>query len=734
MTRFVRLVTMVAVAALLVASTAIASAAQGGRIVVVDQSGAPIADAAVAAGATTVRTGADGSVAWTGASGTVVTVSAPGFAAIDVAAPESGDVRVVLVPATLTDRVTVTASRGDARLATPTSTTVLTSAEILTSAAGAMDDLLRYTPGFSLFRRSSSRVANPTTQGVTLRGVSGSGASRTLVLNDGVPLNDPFGSWVYWNRIPQAAIERVEVLRGTTGDLYGADSLGGVVQVLTFTPSAPKVRAFLEGGSQDTARGSVYGGGRRGQWSLFASGEGVTTAGAYVVAENERGVVDTRADSDYRTGLVDLGWQRDSTRANVRVSGFREERGNGTPGQVNDTSWRQVAASAGALVGGGAFQATFSRGSQDYFQTFTAIAADRASERLTTEQTTPSDFTQASAQWVRSLGRHSLIVGGDLQDTDATVEEFRYSVTNVQTGPFLVGGDERITAGFLRTRILLTNDWTLSAGARVDGWTTRSIDPAVAERTETFFSPRVSLSWQGEGIGAHVAASRAYRTPTLNELHRGFRVGNVVTNPNPALDPERLTSVEAGLLGATGRLSARVTGFYNTLDGAIANITLSSTPAQITRQRANSDEIRAYGAELEADVRASSTLTFTGQLALTSSEFRGSVATPAIEGNRVTQVPAWSAAAGLVWADPDIATLNLQVRASDKAYDDDLNTLVLRRYAVVDVFAGRPLWRTLQLFGAVENLFDSDYDVARTPVRSIGWPRTFRIGVRAFLP
>ncbi len=79
---------------------------------------------------------------------------------------------------------------------------------------------------------------------MTLRGVSGSGASRTLVLTDGVPLNDPFGSWVYWNHVPQAAIDRVEVLRGTTGDLYGAEALGGVVQLLTFTPGAPRVRAI----------------------------------------------------------------------------------------------------------------------------------------------------------------------------------------------------------------------------------------------------------------------------------------------------------------------------------------------------------------------------------------------------------------------------------------------------------------------------------------------------------
>ena len=53
---------------------------------------------------------------------------------------------------------------------------------------------------------------------------------------------------------------------------------------------------------------------------------------------------------------------------------------------------------------------------------------------------------------------------------------------------------------------------------------------------------------------------------------------------------------------------------------------------------------------------------------------------------------------------------------------------------MVDLFAGRPVWRALHAFAAVENLFDSDYDVARTPVRSIGWPRTVRFGVRVFFP
>ena len=96
-------------------------------------------------------------------------------------------------------------------------------------------------PGFSLFRRTSSSVANPTTQGVTLRGMSASGASRTLVVSDDMPLNDPFGGWVYWDRVPLTALQRVDVLRGASGDIHGNDALGGVIRLTTRTSRGAEV-------------------------------------------------------------------------------------------------------------------------------------------------------------------------------------------------------------------------------------------------------------------------------------------------------------------------------------------------------------------------------------------------------------------------------------------------------------------------------------------------------------
>jgi outer membrane cobalamin receptor len=62
-----------------------------------------------------------------------------------------------------------------------------------------------------------------------------------------MPLNDAFGGWVFWDKVPQAAIDRIEVDRGSSSDLYGADALGGVIQVLTVRPNRPLAACFSKG-------------------------------------------------------------------------------------------------------------------------------------------------------------------------------------------------------------------------------------------------------------------------------------------------------------------------------------------------------------------------------------------------------------------------------------------------------------------------------------------------------
>jgi outer membrane receptor protein involved in Fe transport len=705
---------------------------------VVDPSGAPLSDVLVSAGPDAeVTTDTDGrfdlSIAADGPATITAVASDWQPTSVVVSAPTSS-LRIVLQTPTLHQMVTVTASRGLERLPTPEATTVVRAADLLNAGAGALDDALRNTPGFSLFRRSSSRASNPTTQGVTLRGVSGSGASRTLVLVDGLPLNDPFGTWVYWNRVPQAAIDRVEVLRGGTGDLYGADAMGGVINVLTFDPSRTRARVDLGGGSHGTARGSGFGSAAARGWNLVSSAEWVGTNGVPIVAREARGPVDIASDSDYRTGFVGGGYARGVDSATIRVGHYHEDRGNGTPLQVNTTGWTQVSGAATA-EGRGLWTGRVAAGRQSYYQTFTAVAADRRSERLTTAQTTPARFILSSGEWLCDCGsRISLLTGGEVKRTRATVDETRYAVNGVASGPFSAGGTDTTVAGFAHVRVP-TARGTVLVGLRADHWRSTPTDPSLPTHEATFLSPRGSVSVAlGTHASVHASAYRSARTPSLNELHRGFRAGNVVTNPNPLLDPETLVGAEGGVLTWRGIVSARVTVFWNSLDHAVTNATLASTPAQITRQRQNTDTVRARGVEAELDVRPGHGWTLGAVAAITDSTFRTTPAQPALQGNRLPQVPRLQIGGSVTYASAHGLTGSAQARVSASQFDDDINQFVLGRYGVIDGAVSQALGRWAQAYVTVENLLDAEYDVGRTPIRTVGWPRTLRVGVRLFVP
>ena len=716
---------------------------------VVDSSGAPVPGASVeidiggVESMTVIETGADGRFVFVGLQSdeVIIRVSAQGFAearqVISLISNGLTSAHVVLQPEELFESVTVTASRGVKRLATPASTSVLTSAEILNSASLMVDDVLRNTAGFSLFRRSSSRVANPTTQGVTLRGVSGSGASRTLVLADGLPLNDPFGNWVYWNRIPQAAIERVEVVRGAAGDLYGADALGGVIQILTFEPDRARLRASVNTGSHNMKRVSLFGGGRNKQgWTSTVGAELLETDGFVVVSEDDRGAIDVPADSDYLNLFGTAGYSSNDWRVHARGAVYREERSNGTPVQVNDTDWQQASVELKGTTFGGAWVVRAGSGTQTYAQSFSAVASDRNSERRVRDQRTPSTFVNLAGEWIRPVGAHVLRIGAEEKYTRSTLNETRFSfMGGVPSGPFLFGGTEIGGSVYGQASLTASDFVTVVLGGRGDFWKSEPRDSTSPTHSVSFFSPRISAAWQSApNLTLRASAYRSYRTPTLNELHRGFRVGSVVTNPNPLLEPERLTGMEGGVLMANGRMSTRVTGFLNYLDDAIANITLDVTPKLTTRQRQNAGRIRATGIEIETDIRPIPELTVNALAAFTTSRFRDAPSLPNLRGNRVPQVPRYQFGAGVGYTDPKTLTLSAQFRIVGEQFDDDLNERRLDNYTIVDIQASRVIARGVHAFIGCENILDVEYDIGLSGVRRIGLPRTIHGGLRLFLP
>ncbi|MDQ6803329.1 MAG: TonB-dependent receptor [Acidobacteriota bacterium] len=583
------------------------------------------------------------------------------------------------------DSITVTATRTSERLAdTPASVVILNRQAIAATAAPTVDDALRQVPGFSLFRRAGSRTANPTAQGASLRGLGGSGTSRALVLDDGVPLNDPFGGWIFWGRVPRASLDRIEILRGGASDVYGSGAMSGVVQ---FIRRKDDMAIDVDAGSQRTATGSLFVPLGHGDWSGNIASDFLTTDGYVLVEPSQRGAVDRAASSRH----LEIDGTLRHNGFFARASRYTESRNNGTPLQINDTILRQIALGfdRGPLV------IRLDGNSNDYHQTFSAIAAGRATERLTVDQRVPSHSVGGSAQWRAAIGRaQALIAGVEGREVGGTDEE----------PPSRVAGHQRTAAFYVEDIADIGSRVNLTAGIRSDRWSGKSA-----------LSPRVSILVRAtDRIAFTAAAYRAFRAPTLNELYRSFRVGNVVTLANGALGPENLTGFEVGARGGP----FRITLFNMTLTDAITNVTLTTTPALITRQRENFGSSRSRGAEIEY-----SRLLRNGWSASLGYLFADATLST---GARTPQVPRNQATLQLSYR----SLAGVQGRWSSMQFDDDLNQFRLHRFLVVDLFAAHPIASQLEVTVAAENILNRRIETAATPVITLGQPRAFRVGVR----
>jgi outer membrane receptor protein involved in Fe transport len=730
--------------------------------VVVDQNGAPVAGASVtvrAAGSSTDErrtTDAQGRFSFerVPARSFVLAVEARGFESFERRLGAGGGnaepLRIVLAPAAFDERVTVTASRTETRLGeTAASVVVLSSEEIESTAALTADDALRQVPGFQLFRRTGSRAANPTAQGVSLRGVGASGASRAVVLYDGVPLNDPFGGWVYWGRVPREGLERVEVLRGGASSLYGSGAVGGVVQFVPRRTDDAELRLETSYGSQNTPDASLYAGARRGPYTFALAAQDFSTGGYVLTDETERGRVDTPAASRDAAGELyaarEFGF---GLKLSARVSYYGESRRNGTPLQFNRTHLRQLVAGAdwnAARVGDFTLRAYAS--TEVFDQSFTSVSADRNTETLTRLQRAPAQVSGLSFQWSRPFGaRNSVAAGFETSEARGASDELVYTAGRATS---LVGAGGRWASASLYARdiLRLTPRLIITPGARLDRWnindgrqTTHTLarpapDAFVSftDRDETAFSPQLSALYKlSDRLSLTSTFARAFRAPTLNELYRSFRVGNVFTLANPELRAERLTDGEAGAIfnARGGRLAVRANAFWMDVTRAVSNVTLSVTPSLITRQRQNLGRTRSRGFEAEAEARLGGHWTLSGGYLLSDARVARFPADTSLEGLRVPQVAREQAAFELRYTNPARLTFGLQARAAGSQFDDDQNQLRLRGYFTLDALLARRLARHVEVFVAAENLTGQRYEVGRTPVLTLGPPLFVRAGLR----
>jgi outer membrane receptor protein involved in Fe transport len=661
---------------------------------------------------------------------------------------------VVLNPAPIKSEVTVTASRVPIETnETAASVRVISTADLETTAAPTVDDALRQIPGFQLFRRSGSRIANPTAQGVSLRGVGASGASRALVLVDGIPINDPFGGWVYWGRVPRESLDRVEVVRGAASDLYGSAALGGVVGMITKATAGPLLALETSYGNEQTLDGSFFTGSAYRKLNFTLAGELQNTDGYIVVPEQQRGPIDTRVDSRHSAVNLRIAYDKSpALQLFLRGAYFRETRNNGTPLQTNATLIREVNGGANAevpFVGSIALRLYLSRQLLD--QNFSAVGANHATETLTRLQRVPAQVAGFSVQSSRGLGdKQTVIYGMDAREVQGASDEIAY-VQGRATSFLGAGGRERDWGVFLKDIVNITPQFTITAGARFDHWrnyqahsdvrpvngATPVVVNSFADRNERAISPQLSVLYKpNDRLGFFASSYGAFRAPTLNELYRSFRVGNVLTLANEQLRAERLWGGEGGMSvrSLDPHFSLRGSVFWTQISRSIANVTVATTPDLITRVRRNLGSTRARGLELESNFNLRKNWSVSAGYLLADSTVLRFPANAVLEGLRIPQVARHNFTFQTQYAKPSLLSVALQGRASSSQFDDDLNLFRLPAYFTLDAFASRRLTAACDVFVAAENVFDRQYLTGRTPVATLGPPRLLRVGFRLHLP
>jgi outer membrane receptor protein involved in Fe transport len=611
---------------------------------------------------------------------------------------------------------------------------------LVAEASGRPENALRGVAGFQQFRRTDSRAANPTSQGVTFRGLGGNAASRAVVTLDGVPLADPFGGWIAWSAVPP--LEAARVTRGGGAGAFGSGAVAGAVELFGAGPEPGLDAAY---GSRDALRlAATAGDGISGLFGRYERGDGYV-----LLSPAQRGTVDVPARYRQWAAGGRAAFAAGDGEVQTRAVLFGDERLRGLPGTESRTDGAD--ASLGYVTRG-----DWSLSALGYVQLrrfesgfASADAARRVATPTLDQYNTPATGIGGKIELRPPVGAaHDVQIGVDVRRASGvTRERFRF-----QGGAFTrlreAGGRSVVAGAFVEDGWRASEALTLTGGVRLDRWTLTN--GRLDEREIGTGAPVTALAfadrsgWEPTARGGAVlaltpalkargAAYLGWRLPTLNELYRPFRLGLDATAANPALRPERSRGVEVGLdYAPLSTARAGVTLFDNRLENAVGNATLGRGPGTFPqvgfvaaggtfRQRANLDAIRSRGVEADAAL-AIGPWALEASYAYVDARVRPGRLRPA-------QTPVHSGAASLRYAAAFDAALT--ARYASAQFEDDLNVRRLAPALTFDATARVPLGRGLALTAAAENLFDRTVEagVSEAGIVDRGTPRTVWFGI-----
>lgn len=638
--------------------------------------------------------------------------------------------------------------------------TIIDRARLTGEASGRLENVLRDVAGVQQFRRTDSRAANPTSQGVTLRALGGNASSRALVLLDGVPQADPFAGFVPFAALSPERLSAVRITRGGGAGAFGAGAVAGTVEL--FSAGLSDIGGFTARaayGSRESAELAATGAAALGGGFVTVSARHDRGDGYILIPQSQRGAVDVparyRSTSIALRGVAPLN---ETTELQANGAVFDDSRLRGIVGTESSS---QGADASLRVVGRGdwGFEALAYVQARRFTSGFVAVGAGRAAATPSLDQyNTPATGLGGKIELRPPVGdAHDIQIGADVRDARGTTRErFRFQ-NGALTRARDAGGGTRVAGLFAEDSWRVRGGLVLTGGVRLDRWTItegRLIETELgsgagvtairtAQRSGWEPTARGGMVWTPvASLDLRGAAYRGFRLPTPNELYRPFRVGADATAANPGLGLERLTGIEAGIDWcplANARIG--LTAYANRLKGAIANVTEGRGPGTFDqvgfvaaggayRVRRNVEAVRARGLEATAALTLDG-WSLNGSATYADARVRASGTAIELDGRRPAQSPAFGASATLGW-EPAFGGASLTLRHVAGQYDDDLESRSLPSATTLDGVVRLKAGNGVEVEARAENIFDTRVaaGIAADGTRDIATPRTLWLGVR----
>jgi len=651
-------------------------------------------------------------------------------------------------PVTVVPPITVSAGRGSDLEKLDVSTTVLNREQIQALPETGVDQIVNRIPGVWLPTIPTGQL-HPTAQPVNIRGFGTSTTINTLVMVDGVPINDPYFRTINWSAIPKNSVERIEVIRGGGAtSLWGNMAMGGVINIVTREPAKTGVSADTSYGSYNTATAEAAG-------SAIVNDK-VKVAASYNHAQSS-GYNLTPAQYQ-NINLVPTASKADNVAASVFVTPsdnlkvfakayWNQTYEDGLVWTFAHNNW-----STYRLLAGGSYRVD-DRSSVNFSGwlaggSFGTINVASGGYTLNNINATNQFVSQIEAAPNSDLGGSIFYEAnfGPLRDVKVGVDARRTLVTDYNNlfasatanpTTFVVNGEHRFQGVFGQGTYRFTGvPVDVTVGVRGDFWQAMNASVltqnsstlnVVPNASASSFDPRVGLTFHAsDELKLRGAIYRNFSAPGMNQMYRVFASGTSYTTINPTLQPMTNFGQEVGFDFDWKGFTLSGTYFNNNLNNFIDFITVCNasaacaapfvtaaglSPAFTTvRQYQNVGNATFQGAELLASWQPLEQLKVTGSFTNTVAYLTSSTNPTLVRtGVQLGQVPNYMFTAGLEWRPIENLVLTASMKSFPQFWNDTNHTQLNDGATLVDLGLRWSPVKDVDVYGSIQNLTNVQY-------------------------